>query len=441
MNGMSDPVWDRGTERERAHPEDGGAPVCVLGVTGSVAAYKAPDIAARLARSGVRVLPVLSAGGARFITPAALAATAREACHTSLWDRPEESLHLALARADVALVAPASADFLARAALGLADDLLATLLLAWPPERPLLMAPAMESQMWAHPATEAHVNTLRERGVRFVGPETGPLASGRSGTGRMTEPDGIVEAVLDALAVKDLAGLRVLVTAGPTHEPVDPVRYVGNRSSGKMGYALAADAARRGARVVLVSGPTGLAVPAGVTCVRVETAEEMGRAVGAIVEAQDIVVAAAAVSDYRPADTFGEKMHRTRDELVLRLVKTPDVLALCTAAPGREDRVVVGFAAETEDPEASAREKLGRKGLDLCVGNDVSRAESTFGSETNRVVIVDRLGTTERLEVLPKSEVARRILTRARDLFRERGRSKATTTGNLRPTDGANVGA
>lgn len=421
MNRMSEPLRETGRERDRAHPEQAGAPVCVLGVTGSVAAYKAPDIAARLKRQGIRVIPVLSAGGARFITPAALAATAHEACHTSLWDRPEDSLHLTLAGADVAVIAPASADFLARAALGLADDLLATLLLAWPPNRPLLMAPAMESQMWAHPATQAHVATLEERNVRFVGPESGPLASGRQGLGRMTEPDEIVTAVLEALAVKDLAGLRILVTAGPTQEPVDPVRFVGNRSSGKMGYALAANAARRGAQVTLVSGPTGLGVPVGVDRIPVKTAEEMAGAVAGALDRQDIVVAAAAVSDYRPAETYDAKMHRTHDEILLRLVKTPDVLAVCTRAPGRERRILVGFAAETEDPEASAREKLAKKGLDLCVGNDVSRAESTFGSDTNRVVIVDGAGGVERLDVLPKTEVAARVLTRARDLFCEKG--------------------
>ena len=420
MNAISDSSRETGTDRERAHPEPAGAPVCVLGVTGSVAAYKAPDIAARLTRRGIQVVPVLSEGGARFITPAALSATARHEALVSLWDHVHESLHLTLARADLVLVAPASADFLARVHAGLADDLLTALLLARQPSRPILVAPAMESQMWENPHTTGHVRALRESGFGFVGPVSGPLASGREGFGRMAEPDAIVEAALDALSVKDLAGIRVLVTAGPTHEPVDPVRYIGNRSSGKMGYALARQAARRGAKVTLVSGPTALAAPCQGTRVLVETAEEMARAVSSCVVDQDIVIAAAAVSDYRPSVTEAHKMHRTREEVLLRLERTPDVLGASARAPGREARVLVGFAAETEDPEASAREKLLRKDLDLVVGNDVSRAESTFGSDTNRVVILDREGRAERLGVLPKDAVADRILTRALAIWRVR---------------------
>lgn len=420
MTGLSDKTPEFGTDPGRAHREDAVAPLCVLGVTGSVAAYKAPDIAARLSRHGVRVVPVLTEGGARFITAAALAATARQETHISLWDRPQESLHLTLAQADVIVIAPASADFLAKAALGLAGDLLTTLLLARAPAAPLLMAPAMESQMWAHSQTQAHVSDLRGRGVQFLGPVSGPLASGRQGTGRMVDPDAIVEAVLAVLAPKDLAGRRILVTAGPTHEPVDPVRYLGNRSSGKMGYALARQAAWRGADVILVSGPTGLRVPSGVRCLAVETAEEMARAVEGAVSGSDIVIAAAAVSDYRAREIFPAKMHRTRETLTLDLERTPDVLALCVGAAGRERRAVVGFAAETEDPEASAHEKLARKGLDLCVGNDVSKGESTFGSDTNRVVIVDREGQSERLAVLSKDAVADRILTRALAVWQAR---------------------
>ena len=389
----------------------GRSATVVLGVTGSVAAYKAADIAAYLRRAGVRVVPVLTAAGARFIAPLTLSAMAGEAAVSDLWLRGERSLHLELARADLLLVAPAPADFLARAAAGRADDLLAAALLARPLGRPVLLAPAMESELWAHPLTQANLRRLSDLGHGVVGPVAGPLASGKSGMGRMASVDDIVAEALAALAPKDLAGLRVLITAGPTQEPIDAVRYIGNRSSGRMGYAMAKRARARGADTVVVAGPTALEPPPGVRVVRVESAAEMHAAVQAEGPAADVIVGVAAVADYRPAVARADKMRRGDSERVtLELVRTPDVLAAAVALAGRAARTIVGFAAEVGDPAQSALDKCRRKGLDLCVGNDIGAPESTFGATTDRVVLATADGALERLDVLPKEAVADRVL-------------------------------
>jgi phosphopantothenoylcysteine decarboxylase/phosphopantothenate--cysteine ligase len=397
-------------------------PVVVLGVTGSVAAYKSADVAAYLRRRGIRVIPVLTRGGARFITPALLSAVAGEPTRTSLWDHPEREEHLMLARADVVLVAPASADFLARAAQGRADDLLGTILLARGDAGPVAVAPAMETGMWRNPVTQGHVAALRARGWHVLGPEEGYLASGAWGSGRLVDPQHLAAFAAALATPKDLHGLRVLVTAGPTHEPLDPVRYLTSRSSGKMGFAVAARAAARGARVVLLTGPTALADPPLVERVeRVQRAEELDQAAQRWASWPEVVVAAAAVSDYRPLMARSDKMRRSAERWELSLVRNPDVLARLAQAPEREGRILVGFAAEVGDPEASAREKLSQKGLDLCVGNDVTEPGSGFGADTNRVVLVDRTGQAEWLPRMSKEDVADRLLDRALALRQRRG--------------------
>jgi phosphopantothenoylcysteine decarboxylase/phosphopantothenate--cysteine ligase len=395
----------------------------VLGVTGSVAAFKAADVAAYLRRAGMRVRPVMTAAAKRFLTPLTLSALAGEEALVDLWSQGERALHLELARADLWVVAPATADFLARAAAGMADDLLTAGLLARGVGRPVLLAPAMEGELWRHPKTQENLARLVSWGHTVIGPVVGPLASGGSGMGRMAAVDDVVALALDLLSQRDLEGLRLVVTAGPTREAVDAVRYVGNRSSGRMGYALARRARARGAEVTLVSGPVALAPPFGVRVVAVETAEEMADAVRAAVVEADAVVAAAAVADYRPAAPRADKLRRGAERMRLELVRTADVLATAAAVPGREGRVLVGFAAEVGDPAASALDKCVRKGLDLCVGNDIADPDSTFGSPTDRVVLAFPDGGLERLPLLTKEEVADRILDRVRDLWRERRRT------------------
>jgi len=397
------------------------APIAVLGVTGSVAAFKAADIAARLRRAGVRVQPVLTRAGARFITPLTLSALAGRRALEDLWDEGERPLHLELSRADLVVIAPATADFIARAALGRADDLLSALLLARAPGRPVLFAPAMETELWRNPLTRRHVETLEGLGAHRIGPIAGPLGSGGTGMGRMADVDAIVAACLDLLAgPRDLDGMRLVVTAGPTQEPIDAVRYVGNRSSGKMGYALARRARARGARVTLVSGPVALEAPAGVDLVRVARAAEMAEATARLTADADAIVAAAAVADYAPVQAREDKMRRGPGGLTLELASTPDVLAGAVALPGRERRVCVGFAAEVGDPAPSALDKCRRKGLDLCVGNDIADPDTTFGAPDNRVVLAYPDGRLERLELMRKEEVADRILDRVAALWRER---------------------
>lgn len=401
-------------------------PTVVLGVTGSVAAYKAADIAAHLRRGGVRVVPVLTHAGARFIPALTLSAMAGEAALEDLWTAGERSLHLELARADLMVVAPATADFLARAAAGRADDLLSAALLARGVGRPVLIAPAMESELWAHPLTQEHAARLRALGHEQIGPVAGPLASGKSGMGRMAAVEDIVDRALDMLSPQDMAGLRVVVTAGPTEEPVDAVRYVGNRSSGRMGYALARRARARGAQTVVVSGPVGLAPPPGVRVVATATAEAMRDAVAAEAAAADVVIAAAAVADYRPLAPVEGKLRRgAKERLTLELVRTPDVLGTAVALPGRERRTIVGFAAEVGDPARSALDKCRRKGLDLCVGNDIADPQSTFGASTDRAVLASPDGTIERLPLLAKEAVADRILDRVLRLRAARGDDRA----------------
>ena len=390
----------------------------VLGVTGSIAAYKAVYLLRELRRAGASVSVVMTPHAREFVAPLTFRTLSGRPVLGDLFD-PQESAaveHVALAeRADLVLVAPATANALARAALGLADDFLGTLLLA--ARAPLLFAPAMDGGMWGHATVQAHVATLRARGASVLEPGRGDLASGLSGQGRFPEVGDIVETAARLVWPKrDLAGEHVLVTAGPTREPVDPVRYLSNRSSGRMGYALATQAARRGAQVTLVTGPTSLTPPLGVRVIPVQTAEEMREAVLQAVALATIVVKAAAVADYRVARPAEEKIRSKREGLTLPLLPNPDIL--CELGRTKGTRFLVGFAAETTDVRGSARAKLEGKGVDLMVANDVSRRDIGFDAEDNEVLMLDRWGGVVELPRLPKVEVADAILDRVQALRR-----------------------
>lgn len=384
----------------------------LLVVGGGIAAYKSVTLARELLRAGARVETVLTDAAQRFVTGVSFAGVTGRPARTELWDPsyPGE-LHIELTRkADAVVVAPATADLLARMAHGLADDLATTCLVAAKP--PVFAAPAMHPRMWEHPATTANASLLRARGVTLLGPVVGPLASGESGIGRMLEPEEIARQVVTALTTtRDLEGLRVLVSAGGTHEAIDPVRFVGNRSSGRMGFALAERARDRGATVTVVAGPVALPDPRDVTVIRVRSAVEMRDAVTAQRDAHDIVVMAAAVADYRPAEVAPEKIKKSHAELVIRLVKNPDILAELGAARGPSKLpVLVGFAVETGDLIAHAKAKLSRKGCDLVVAN---LAEHGFEGDDNTVTLV-REDHAEALPRMSKRDVADRILDTAR---------------------------
>jgi phosphopantothenoylcysteine decarboxylase/phosphopantothenate--cysteine ligase len=380
----------------------------LLGVSGGIAAYKAALVARLLKAAGADVTVVMTEAATRFIGPDTFAALTGKPAHTSLWDRPGEVLHVRLAReADVAVVAPATANVLAKLAHGHADDLLsATLLEA---TCPLVIAPAMHSGMWEHPATRANVETLRDRGVLSVGPATGPLAHGDEGIGRLAEPEDIVASLRGVLAPQDLAGRRLLVTSGPTHEPIDPVRFVGNRSTGKMGAALAAEALGRGAAVTVVLGP-GASVPEGVEVVPVQTAEEMRDAVLARFDEADAVVMAAAVADFRPKAIADRKLKKDAGVPELILEPTPDILG--ELGERRTEQVLVGFAAETEDLEQAGRRKLGSKHLDLVVVNLVGREGTGFGTDTNEAMLLAATGDDVPLRRWTKRELAEVVVDR-----------------------------
>lgn len=381
----------------------------ILGVTGSIAAYKAVYLLRELTRLGAGVTVCLTGHAREFVGPLTFRTLSGRPVLTDLFDpqSPDAVEHVALAeRAHAVLVAPATANLLAKAAHGIADDFLTTLLLA--ARGPVVIAPAMDGGMWEHPAVRANVATLRGRGVTVLEPDAGALASGLAGKGRFPEVDAIVEALLRALAPRDLADDRVLVTAGPTREPLDPVRYISNRSSGKMGYGLAAAALRRGAGVTLVSGPTALTPPAGAVFVPVQTAEEMREAVLQHLPWATVVIKAAAVADYRAKQTAPAKIKGKRD-LTLELTPNPDILA--EVAARRTGAFVVGFAAETHDVAAHARAKLEGKGIDLLVANDVSQQGIGFDAEENEVLLLDRWGGTRALPRMPKAEVAGTILS------------------------------
>jgi phosphopantothenoylcysteine decarboxylase / phosphopantothenate---cysteine ligase len=403
-----------------------------LGVTGGVAAYKSAELVRRLQAEGHSVQVVMTRAAREFITPLTFAALSGQKVITDLFsgaDSGDANLesaieHIAVAqRTDLLLVAPATADTLAKFARGLADDFLSTLYLA--STAPVVLAPAMNVNMWQHPATQENLAALRKRGVRIVEPGEGYLACGMTGPGRLAGQEEILAAVREALqAQQDLAGETVLVTAGPTCEDLDPVRFVSNRSSGKMGYAVAEAAARRGAKVILITGPTALETPECVERLDVRSAQEMLQAVQSRFGAASIAIFAAAVADYRPAETATAKIKRSKESLTIRLEPNPDILA--TVAKDKGDRVVVGFAAETDHVAENARKKLAGKNADLIVANDVSAEGAGFDVDTNIVTLFSRDGRDAPFPRLTKAEVAQRILD---EVLRLRGvlRSKPAT--------------
>ena len=387
----------------------------LLVIGGGIAAYKALDLIRRLRERGASVCPVLTAGAQEFVTPLAAAALAGERAHTDLFDRASEAEigHIKLARqADAVVVAPATANLMARMAGGHAADLATTILLAT--TLPILIAPAMNVQMWAHPATRRNRATLKGDGVHIVGPNAGRMAEPETGPGRMAEPHEIADALERMLGVgvdRPLAGRRVLVTSGPTHEPIDPVRYIANRSSGRQGHAIAEAAARAGAAVTLVSGPVAIPDPPGVAVIRVETAREMLDAVEAALPA-DLAIFAAAVADWRPAQEAGAKKIKKdgTGPAPLPLAENPDILATIARRSTGRPPLVVGFAAETDAVLDHARAKIARKGCDLIVANDVSAESGVMGGSDNAVHLIHRDGAVETWPRLGKDEVARRLV-------------------------------
>ena len=400
----------------------------LLIISGGIAAYKSLELIRRLKDRGATVRVVMTAAAQQFVSPLSAATLSGEPARDQLFSLTDEAAigHIELSRAaDLIVVAPATANILARMAGGLADDLATTLLLAT--DKRVLAAPAMNVRMWLHPATQRNVERLKSDGVLFVGPEAGPMACGEFGPGRMSEPEAIVEAVERALAAEArlgrspedrprgesalLAGRHVIVTSGPTYEPIDPVRFLGNRSSGRQGHAIAQSATGAGARVTLITGPVSLSDPPGVDVVHVGSAREMKAAVEAALPA-DAFIAAAAVADWRAENIAHHKLKKeSKASTTLKLVENPDILAEVSKKTALRPAVVIGFAAETENVSAHARDKLRRKGCDLIIANSVAEGSSTFGGETNQVEVIDPYGS-ESWPPMTKAEVADGIVRR-----------------------------
>ncbi len=390
---------------------------CVLlGVTGGIAAYKSVDIARRLSQRGFRVKVVMTDSATRLVAPLTFRTLTGERVGTSLFEGNDDPIyHISLAQeADLALVAPATANIIAKMARGIADDLLSTTLLAT--EAPIIVAPAMNEVMYRHPATQENLEILRSRGITIIGPGTGDLACLDVGEGRMVEPEEIVAEVLARLeGPLDLAGRKILVTAGGTREPLDAVRFIGNRSSGKMGYAMAGEAARRGADVLLITAPASVETPAGVEVVRVTTAEEMAEQVKQRAPEFDAIVMAAAVADFKPAASRADKIKKEDAALELELERTEDILK-SLGGMKRKGQVLVGFSAETDDLLENSRRKLEAKNLDLIVANDVSGTDAGFEADNNQGYLIELSGITE-LPMQSKQAMAGQILDRLRELF------------------------
>jgi phosphopantothenoylcysteine decarboxylase/phosphopantothenate--cysteine ligase len=387
----------------------------LLGVSGGIAAYKSADLVRRLREAGAEVRVVMTASALHFVGPTTFQALSGHPVRSSLWDAAAEAAmsHIELARwATRVLIAPASANVIARLAQGRANDLLSTLCLAT--EAPLSIAPAMNRVMWAHPATRANVATLQSRGVEVLGPASGDQACGEVGAGRMLEPTQLVEALRTGRLPGPLSGRRVLVSAGPTFEDIDPVRFIGNRSSGKMGFAVAAAARALGADVTLVAGPVALPTPPGVRRIDVRRAAQMREAVLGALPGHDVYFGAAAIADYAPAETAPQKIKKTGETLSVPLVRTADVLAEVAAHPQRP-RLVVGFAAETQDMEAYARGKLERKQLDLIAANDVGRSGQGFECDDNALSVFARDGGRVDIPHGPKAQVAQALVALVAD--------------------------
>jgi phosphopantothenoylcysteine decarboxylase/phosphopantothenate--cysteine ligase len=389
----------------------------VLGVTGSIAAYKAADLASKLVQAGARVNVIMTEAATRFVTPLTFRSLTGRPVITSMWESSESGIgHITLADAtDVVVIAPATANVIAKLANGIADDMLTATVLAT--RAPVIIAPAMHANMFHNPVTQDNLARLRARGLTIAGPVYGRLASGDTGEGRLAEIEQIMAAIREVLKRSaDLSGKRIVVTAGGTQEPIDPARHIGNRSSGKMGFALAEAARDRGAEVTLITAPTHLPEPDGIEIIRVRTAAEMREAVAEAVKEAGALIMAAAVADYQPKTSAQSKIKKQSPELTLELVRTPDILNEVKGS-----FVKVGFAAESEDVVANARKKLASKGLDLVVANDITEPESGFGADTNKVTIIDKQGNVESLPLMSKRQVAERILDRVVGLLGKSG--------------------
>jgi phosphopantothenoylcysteine decarboxylase/phosphopantothenate--cysteine ligase len=387
----------------------------VLGITGGIAAYKAADLASKLTQAGARVETVMTEAATKFITPLTLRNITHRPVVTDMFEPASEwsEQHVALAEAaDIIVIAPATANTIAGLAAGIADDMLGTVVLAT--EAPVIVAPAMNDVMYRNAVTQGNLEKLKARGFTIIEPEYGRLASGKMGKGRLPDTARIIEVIERVLEhKKDLEGKRMVVTAGGTREPIDPVRHIGNRSSGKMGYALAEAARERGAAVTLIAANVALPEPGGVKITKVRTAAEMKRAVSGAVKKADVLLMAAAVADYRPEANAKAKIKKeSAGDLTLKLVKTPDILSEV-----RGDFLKVGFAAESENLIANAKKKLMDKKLDLIVANDITAPDSGFDVDTNRVVIIDKKGKTEELPLMTKREVADKILDRVKGMM------------------------
>ena len=379
----------------------------VLGITGSIAAYKAADIASRLTKEGAKVEVVMTEAATWFIAPLTLSSITGRGVVTDMFEPDSERTikHVALGEAaDLVVIAPATASLIAKLAAGIADEMPSLIVLAT--KAPIILAPAMHANMYLNPITQENLAKLKARGFIIIEPEYGRLASGGVGPGRLADTDKIVGTIKQVLGRRgDLAGKKLVVTAGGTREPIDPVRHIGNPSSGKMGYAIAEAARDRGAEVKLITAPTSLPQPAGVDVIAVKTTIEMQKAVVKAVKGADALIMAAAVSDYQPRTTARDKIKKDKPGLELELVRTPDILAEV-----RGDFIRVGFAAESNDIIANAKKKLEKKKLDLIVANDITAADSGFGVDTNKVIIIDKKGGVEELPLMSKREVADRIL-------------------------------
>lgn len=392
----------------------------VVGVTGGIAAYKAAELVRLLVKEGAVVRVAMTRHAAHFVGPLTFEALSGNPVILDMFeDEAGTMAHIRWGQeADLCILAPATANLIAKMAHGIADDFLSTLLLASTAR--ILLCPAMNTHMYLHPAVQENLERLRKRGVTILEPGEGPLACGAEGPGRLPDPGTILEEAWGLLSPKDLAGLRILVTAGPTQEPLDPVRYLTNRSSGKMGYAVARAARRRGAEVTLVSGPTAIAPPRGVRVVRVRTALDMEKAVSEASGGCSVIVKAAAVSDYRPLAEAPQKLKKGAERLSLDLVKNPDILKGLGAARDAKGYVLIGFAAETEDLVTHAREKLIGKNLDMIVANDVSRSDAGFQADTNQARLFYRDGATEETPLLSKDGLADLLLDRAKAILEAR---------------------
>lgn len=392
----------------------------LLGVTGSIAAYKAVDLLRRLRDQGAAVSVVMTGNATRFVSRLTFEVLSGQPVLVDEfldWHRGGIAHIEATDSLDAALIAPATANIIGKAAAGIADDALSSCLLAL--RCPVLIAPAMNERMYRNPLVQKNIRVLKERGMRFIEPESGPLACGTSGQGRLANTETILRELAAALAPEDLAGITILVTAGPTREPIDAVRFISNPSTGKMGYALARAAQDRGARVILISGPVALAPPSGAELVSVTTAREMKQAVMDHLEKARAVIMAAAVSDFRPVAASERKIKKDRPPEAIPLERTDDILAELGTLPGK--RLLVGFAAETDSVIDNAREKLKRKNLDLIVANDVLQPGAGFGHDTNAVTLIDRFGSLAELPVMPKEDIAAQIMQKIAELLVKQG--------------------